>query len=180
MKKILVLGALISALSFADKGDNIIEARIGLGAPFEEKEETYYKDPLVLEKSIEYRKEIINKLETGIGVAHQKINTRYVDRTINTNTIPVYATARYIFSHEIYLNRELEGFLKGRVGYTFNSLNENILIYGLGVGFIWNEREFQIPFEVSYNRNRHLENSKSKNIPEGGIFTVSAGLALRF
>lgn len=147
MKKLLLLGALLSTAAFAE--GNVIEGRIGYDLTSNSNvtiaNEKYDLAKRGFEIAGEYRKEITDNFELGAGIAYKHSKFKNYEKIENaTNgvteygagiqfegkslrSIPVYAVAKYNFKND----SEVNPYVKAKLGYSFNSGKINA-IYAAG------------------------------------------------
>ncbi len=151
MKKImLILLAVSGSTVFADT----IEIRNGgyFEGKYHTKEDTLKTKFPAMELGIEYRKEIVNNLEIGGGLAFQyqkRINGNDID---GFNSILVYTTARYSF----FESGKFKTYVKADIGYSYNSGDfDSDIYYGAGLGIQYSK----ITWDIMYKRNNSSHNN---------------------
>ena len=124
MKKLLLLGALLSTVAMAQ----VVEVRIGgdLSNSGKFKVDSLMEQILKkkaikkgIELSGEYRTPVAEGLEIGGGIAykHNKVDGRGYYEHKGVDSVPVYLTARYNFKNA----SEVTPYIKANLGYAFNS-----------------------------------------------------------
>lgn len=128
-----------------------------------------------MEVAVEYRKEVINNLEIGGGIAFQyqkRINGNDID---GFNSIPLYATARYAF----FESGKFKSYVKADVGYSYNSGNfDDDIYYGAGLGVQYSK----ITWDIMYKRNNSSHNNSEyyKNKFDYDRLSLSSGFIFDF
>ena len=191
MKKLLLLGALLSTVAMAQ----VVEVRIGGDLSNSGKFKGGFSDGADLEKkaikkgieiSGEYRTPVAEGLEIGGGIAykHNKVDGRGYYEHKGLDSIPVYLTARYNFKNA----SEVTPYVKANLGYAFNSgslkWHNSAALYGeakfkgglysgLGAGIQY--QNFVV--DLSYNWNRVRVDRKGYVAPYRyeDKFTISHG-----
>ena len=123
MKKLLLLGALISSVAMAE--GNVAEARIGANFGSTTFHYGYYIDDLSnkvksgFELAGEYRTDLGSGFQVGGGIAYRynKLPKFEGYESQGLHSFPIYATARYTF----HTGSELVTYVKANLGYSFNS-----------------------------------------------------------
>ena len=126
VKKLLILGALLSTVSFA----NVIEVRIGGDLSNKGKYEGGFSNGAELshnaikkgfELSAEYRASVTENFELGGGISYKgnRLNSSGYTESDGIDSVPVYLTARYNFNN----STEFTPYIKANLGYAFNSGN---------------------------------------------------------
>ena len=192
MKKLLLLGALVSSIAMAD----VIEVRVGGDltnrATFKDTDNQNWKindDALKngFEITGEYRTPIAENLEIGGGISYKfnKLsNKNYSGLTMKgINSVPIFFTTRYNFKNA----SEITPYVKGNLGLAINSgkVESNNLVakeslkfgsgvyYGLGTGLQYKN----FVADLSYNVNT-MKTKYSFNMPgykEEGKFNTNHG-----
>lgn len=192
MKKLLLLGALVSSIAMAD----VIEVRVGGDltnrATFKDTDNQNWKindDALKngFEITGEYRTPIAENLEIGGGISYKfnKLsNKNYSGLTMKgINSVPIFFTTRYNFKNA----SEITPYVKGNLGLAINSgkvESKNILAdeslkfesgiyYGIGTGLQYKN----FVADLSYNVNT-MKTKYSFNMPgykEEGKFNTNHG-----
>ena len=197
MKKLLLLGALVSSIAMAD----VIEVRVGGDltnrATFKDTDNQNWKindDALKngFEITGEYRTPIAENLEIGGGIAYRynKLSSKnYPGLTMKgINSVPIYATARYNFRND----SDVTPYVKANLGFAVNSgkidfqrintpgIDETAQMkfkhgfyYGAGAGLEYNN----FVADLSYNVNT-MKTKYSFNMPgykEEGKFNTNHG-----
>ena len=192
MKKLLLLGALVSSIAMAD----VIEVRVGGDltnrATFKDTDNQNWKindDALKngFEITGEYRTPIAENLEIGGGIAYRynKLSSKnYPGLTMKgINSVPIFFTTRYNFKNA----SEITPYVKGNLGLAINSgkvESKNILAdeslkfesgiyYGIGTGLQYKN----FVADLSYNVNT-MKTKYSFNMPgykEEGKFNTNHG-----
>ena len=192
MKKLLLLGALVSSIAMAD----VIEVRVGGDltnrATFKDTDNQNWKindDALKngFEITGEYRTPIAENLEIGGGISY-KVNTlsnkNYSGLTMKgINSVPIFFTTRYNFKNA----SEITPYVKGNLGLAINSgkvESKNLVAkeslkfgsgvyYGIGTGLQYKN----FVADLSYNVNT-MKTKYSFNMPgykEEGKFNTNHG-----
>ena len=192
MKKLLLLGALVSSIAMAD----VIEVRVGGDltnrATFKDTDNQNWKindDALKngFEITGEYRTPIAENLEIGGGIAYRynKLSSKnYPGLTMKgINSVPIFFTTRYNFKNA----SEITPYVKGNLGLAINSgkvesknlvAKESLKIgsgvyYGIGTGLQYKN----FVADLSYNVNT-MKTKYSFNMPgykEEGKFNTNHG-----
>ena len=192
MKKLLILGALVSSIAMAD----VIEVRVGGDltnrATFKDTDNQNWKindDALKngFEITGEYRTPIAENLEIGGGIAYRynKLSSKnYPGLTMKgINSVPIFFTTRYNFKNA----SEITPYVKGNLGLAITSgkvESKNILAdeslkfesgiyYGIGTGLQYKN----FVADLSYNVNT-MKTKYSFNMPgykEEGKFNTNHG-----
>ena len=192
MKKLLLLGALVSSIAMAD----VIEVRVGGDltnrATFKDTDNQNWKindDALKngFEITGEYRTPIAENLEIGGGIAYRynKLSSKnYPGLTMKgINSVPIFFTTRYNFKNA----SEITPYVKGNLGLAITSgkvESKNILAdeslkfesgiyYGIGTGLPYKN----FVADLSYNVNT-MKTKYSFNMPgykEEGKFNTNHG-----
>ena len=191
MKKLLLLGALLSTVAMAQ----VVEVRIGGDLSNSGKFKGGFSDGADLEKkaikkgielSGEYRTPVAEGLEIGGGIAykHNKVDGRGYYEHKGVDSVPVYLTARYNFKNA----SEVTPYIKANLGYAFNSgslkWHESAFDYGeakfkgglySGIGTGIQYKNFVV--DLSYNWNRIRVDRKGYVAPYRyeDKFTISHG-----
>ena len=125
MKKLLLLGALISSVAMAA---NSVELRAGADLSHSGKFKGGFSDGAELNKkstkngfelSAEYRTSLTDAWEFGGGIAykHNKLNEEGSFEKKGIHQVPLYLTTRYNFKN----SSEVTPYVKANLGYSFNS-----------------------------------------------------------
>ena len=192
MKKLLLLGALVSSIAMAD----VIEVRVGGDltnrATFKDTDNQNWKindDALKngFEITGEYRTPIAENLEIGGGISYKfnKLsNKNYSGLTMKgINSVPIFFTTRYNFKN----TSEITPYVKGNLGLAINSgkvESKNLVAkeslkfgsgvyYGIGTGLQYKN----FVADLSYNINT-MKTKYSFNMPgykEEGKFNTNHG-----
>ena len=192
MKKLLLLGALVSSIAMAD----VIEVRVGGDltnrATFKDTDNQNWKindDALKngFEITGEYRTPIAENLEIGGGISYKfnKLSSKnYPGLTMKgINSVPIFFTTRYNFKNA----SEITPYVKGNLGLAITSgkvESKNILAdeslkfesgiyYGIGTGLQYKN----FVADLSYNVNT-MKTKYSFNMPgykEEGKFNTNHG-----
>mgnify|MGYP000179999246 FL=1 len=192
MKKLLLLGALVSSIAMAD----VIEVRVGGDltnrATFKDTDNQNWKindDALKngFEITGEYRTPIAENLEIGGGISYKfnKLsNKNYSGLTMKgINSVPIFFTTRYNFKNA----SEITPYVKGNLGLAINSgkvESKNLVAkeslkfgsgvyYGIGTGLQYKN----FVADLSYNVNT-MKTKYSFNMPgykEEGKFNTNHG-----
>ena len=192
MKKLLLLGALVSSIAMAD----VIEVRVGGDltnrATFKDTDNQNWKindDALKngFEITGEYRTPIAENLEIGGGIAYRynKLSSKnYPGLTMKgINSVPIFFTTRYNFKN----TSEITPYIKGNLGLAINSgkvESKNLVAkeslkfgsgvyYGIGTGLQYKN----FVADLSYNVNT-MKTKYSFNMPgykEEGKFNTNHG-----
>ena len=192
MKKLLLLGALVSSIAMAD----VIEVRVGGDltnrATFKDTDNQNWKindDALKngFEITGEYRTPIAENLEIGGGISYtfnKLSNKNYSGLTMKgINSVPIFFTTRYNFKNA----SEITPYVKGNLGLAITSgkvESKNILAdeslkfesgiyYGIGTGLQYKN----FVADLSYNVNT-MKTKYSFNMPgykEEGKFNTNHG-----
>ena len=192
MKKLLLLGALVSSIAMAD----VIEVRVGGDltnrATFKDTDNQNWKindDALKngFEITGEYRTPIAENLEIGGGISYKfnKLsNKNYSELTMKgINSVPIFFTTRYNFKNA----SEITPYVKGNLGLAINSgkvESKNLVAkeslkfgsgvyYGIGTGLQYKN----FVADLSYNVNT-MKTKYSFNMPgykEEGKFNTNHG-----
>ena len=192
MKKLLLLGALVSSIAMAD----VIEVRVGGDltnrATFKDTDNQNWKindDALKngFEITGEYRTPIAENLEIGGGISYKfnKLsNKNYSGLTMKgINSVPIFFTTRYNFKN----TSEITPYVKGNLGLAINSgkvESKNLVAkeslkfgsgvyYGIGTGLQYKN----FVADLSYNVNT-MKTKYSFNMPgykEEGKFNTNHG-----
>ena len=192
MKKLLLLGALVSSIAMAD----VIEVRVGGDltnrATFKDTDNQNWKindDALKngFEITGEYRTPIAENLEIGGGISYKfnKLsNKNYSGLTMKgINSVPIFFTTRYNFKNA----SEITPYVKGNLGLAINSgkvESKNLVAkeslkfgsgvyYGIGTGLQYKN----FVADLSYNINT-MKTKYSFNMPgykEEGKFNTNHG-----
>ena len=207
MKKLLLLGALISSIAMAD----VIEVRIGGDltnrATFKEANSSnkWKINDEVLKKGFEltgeYRTAIAENVEIGGGIAYKynKLSNKNLPGvTMNGLTsVPIYFTTRYNFKNA----SEITPYVKGNLGIAFNSGKieakegaDNVnfkynsgAYYGVGAGLEYKNFVADLSYNVNTMNTKLTANlpssgykGESKFNTNHGVLTLGVGYAFKF
>jgi len=133
MKKLLLLGALISSVAMAE--GNVAEARIGANFGSTTFHYGYYIDDLSnkvksgFELAGEYRTDLGSGFQVGGGIAYRynKLPKFEGYESKGLHSFPIYATARYNFN----TGSDLVTYVKANLGYSFNTVKKSSDIEGV-------------------------------------------------
>ena len=204
MKKLLLLGALVSSIAMAD----VIEVRVGGDltnrATFKDTDNQNWKindDALKngFEITGEYRTPIAENLEIGGGISYKfnKLsNKNYSGLTMKgINSVPIFFTTRYNFKN----TSEITPYIKGNLGLAINSgkvESKNILAdeslkfesgiyYGIGTGLQYKNFVADLSYNVNtmktkYSFNRPGYKEEGKFNTNHGTLTLGVGYSFGF
>ena len=204
MKKLLLLGALVSSIAMAD----VIEVRVGGDltnrATFKDTDNQNWKindDALKngFEITGEYRTPIAENLEIGGGIAYKfnKLsNKNYSGLTMKgINSVPIFFTTRYNFKN----TSEITPYVKGNLGLAINSgkvesknlvAKESLkfgsgIYYGIGTGLQYKNFVADLSYNVNtmktkYNFNRPGYKEEGKFNTNHGTLTLGVGYSFGF
>lgn len=200
MKKLLLLGALISSVAMA----GVVEVRIGADLANSAKESNGYfeinKDVLKrgFELAAEYRTPITENFELGGGIAYHynKLSDKDISFDYDMSglhAVPVYATARYNFKN----SSEVTPYVKANLGIAFNSGKasynySNSLIsvssdwkfksgfyYGVGAGIQYKNFIADLSYNINAIRGKFTYNETIPGVgsySEEDKFTLNHGM----
>ena len=204
MKKLLLLGALVSSIAMAD----VIEVRVGGDltnrATFKDTNNANWKindDALKngFEITGEYRTPIAENLEIGGGISYKfnKLsNKNYSGLTMKgINSVPIFFTTRYNFKNA----SEITPYIKGNLGLAINSgkvesknlvAKENLkfgsgVYYGIGTGLQYKNFVADLSYNVNtmrtkYNFNMPGYKEEGKFNTNHGTLTLGVGYSFGF
>ena len=204
MKKLLLLGALVSSIAMAD----VIEVRVGGDltnrATFKDTDNQNWKindDALKngFEITGEYRTPIAENLEIGGGIAYRynKLSSKnYPGLTMKgINSVPIFFTTRYNFKNA----SEITPYVKGNLGLAITSgkvESKNILAdeslkfesgiyYGIGTGLQYKNFVADLSYNVNtmktkYNFNTPGYREQGKFNTNHGTLTLGVGYSFGF
>ena len=204
MKKLLLLGALVSSIAMAD----VIEVRVGGDltnrATFKDTDNQNWKindDALKngFEITGEYRTPIAENLEIGGGISYKfnKLsNKNYSGLTMKgINSVPVFFTTRYNFKN----TSEITPYIKGNLGLAINSgkvESKNLVAkeslkfgsgvyYGIGTGLQYKNFVADLSYNVNtmrtkYNFNMPGYKEEGKFNTNHGTLTLGVGYSFGF
>ena len=204
MKKLLLLGALVSSIAMAD----VIEVRVGGDltnrATFKDTDNQNWKindDALKngFEITGEYRTPIAENLEIGGGISYKfnKLsNKNYSGLTMKgINSVPIFFTTRYNFKN----TSEITPYVKGNLGLAINSgkvESKNLVAkeslkfgsgvyYGIGTGLQYKNFVADLSYNVNtmktkYNLNRPGYKEEDKFNTNHGTLTLGVGYSFGF
>ena len=204
MKKLLLLGALVSSIAMAD----VIEVRVGGDltnrATFKDTDNQNWKindDALKngFEITGEYRTPIAENLEIGGGIAYKfnKLsNKNYSGLTMKgINSVPIFFTTRYNFKN----TSEITPYVKGNLGLAINSgkvesknlvAKESLkfgsgIYYGIGTGLQYKNFVADLSYNVNtmktkYNFNTPGYREQGKFNTNHGTLTLGVGYSFGF
>lgn len=204
MKKLLLLGALVSSIAMAD----VIEVRVGGDltnrATFKDTDNQNWKindDALKngFEITGEYRTPIAENLEIGGGISYKfnKLsNKNYSELTMKgINSVPIFFTTRYNFKNA----SEITPYVKGNLGLAINSgkverknlvAKESLkfgsgVYYGIGTGLQYKNFVADLSYNVNtmktkYNFNRPGYKEEGKFNTNHGTLTLGVGYSFGF
>lgn len=204
MKKLLLLGALVSSIAMAD----VIEVRVGGDltnrATFKDTDNQNWKindDALKngFEITGEYRTPIAENLEIGGGIAYRynKLSSKnYPGLTMKgINSVPIFFTTRYNFKNA----SEITPYVKGNLGLAINSgkvESKNLVAkeslkfgsgvyYGIGTGLQYKNFIADLSYNVNtmktkYNFNRPGYKEEGKFNTNHGTLTLGVGYSFGF
>ena len=204
MKKLLLLGALVSSIAMAD----VIEVRVGGDltnrATFKDTDNQNWKindDALKngFEITGEYRTPIAENLEIGGGIAYRynKLSSKnYPELTMKgINSVPIFFTTRYNFKNA----SEITPYVKGNLGLAINSgkvESKNLVAkeslkfgsgvyYGIGTGLQYKNFVADLSYNVNtmktkYNLNRPGYKEEDKFNTNHGTLTLGVGYSFGF
>ena len=204
MKKLLLLGALVSSIAMAD----VIEVRVGGDltnrATFKDTDNQNWKindDALKngFEITGEYRTPIAENLEIGGGIAYKfnKLsNKNYSGLTMKgINSVPIFFTTRYNFKNA----SEITPYVKGNLGLAINSgkvesknlvAKESLkfgsgIYYGIGTGLQYKNFVADLSYNVNtmktkYNFNTPGYREQGKFNTNHGTLTLGVGYSFGF
>ena len=204
MKKLLLLGALVSSIAMAD----VIEVRIGGDltnrATFKDTDNQNWKindDALKngFEITGEYRTPIAENLEIGGGISYKfnKLsNKNYSGLTMKgINSVPIFFTTRYNFKNA----SEITPYVKGNLGLAINSgkvESKNLVAkeslkfgsgvyYGIGTGLQYKNFVADLSYNVNtmrtkYNFNMPGYKEEGKFNTNHGTLTLGVGYSFGF
>ena len=204
MKKLLLLGALVSSIAMAD----VIEVRVGGDltnrATFKDTDNQNWKindDALKngFEITGEYRTPIAENLEIGGGISYKfnKLsNKNYSGLTMKgINSVPIFFTTRYNFKN----TSEITPYVKGNLGLAINSgkvESKNLVAkeslkfgsgvyYGIGTGLQYKNFVADLSYNVNtmktkYNFNRPGYKEEDKFNTNHGTLTLGVGYSFGF
>ena len=204
MKKLLLLGALVSSIAMAD----VIEVRVGGDltnrATFKDTDNQNWKindDALKngFEITGEYRTPIAENLEIGGGISYKfnKLsNKNYSGLTMKgINSVPIFFTTRYNFKNA----SEITPYVKGNLGLAINSgkvESKNLVAkeslkfgsgvyYGIGTGLQYKNFVADLSYNVNtmktkYSFNRPGYKEEGKFNTNHGTLTLGVGYSFGF
>jgi hypothetical protein len=204
MKKLLLLGALVSSIAMAD----VIEVRVGGDltnrATFKDTDNQNWKindDALKngFEITGEYRTPIAENLEIGGGISYKfnKLsNKNYSGLTMKgINSVPIFFTTRYNFKNA----SEITPYVKGNLGLAINSgkvESKNLVAkeslkfgsgvyYGIGTGLQYKNFVADLSYNVNtmktkYNFNTPGYREQGKFNTNHGTLTLGVGYSFGF
>ena len=204
MKKLLLLGALVSSIAMAD----VIEVRVGGDltnrATFKDTDNQNWKindDALKngFEITGEYRTPIAENLEIGGRISYKfnKLsNKNYSGLTMKgINSVPIFFTTRYNFKN----TSEITPYVKGNLGLAINSgkvESKNLVAkeslkfgsgvyYGIGTGLQYKNFVADLSYNVNtmktkYNFNRPGYKEEGKFNTNHGTLTLGVGYSFGF
>lgn len=204
MKKLLLLGALVSSIAMAD----VIEVRVGGDltnrATFKDTDNQNWKindDALKngFEITGEYRTPIAENLEIGGGISYKfnKLsNKNYSGLTMKgINSVPIFFTTRYNFKN----TSEITPYVKGNLGLAINSgkvESKNLVAkeslkfgsgvyYGIGTGLQYKNFVADLSYNVNtmrtkYNFNMPGYKEEGKFNTNHGTLTLGVGYSFGF
>ena len=204
MKKLLLLGALVSSIAMAD----VIEVRVGGDltnrATFKDTDNQNWKindDALKngFEITGEYRTPIAENLEIGGGISYKfnKLsNKNYSGLTMKgINSVPIFFTTRYNFKN----TSEITPYIKGNLGLAINSgkvESKNLVAkeslkfgsgvyYGIGTGLQYKNFVADLSYNVNtmktkYNFNTPRYREQGKFNTNHGTLTLGVGYSFGF
>ena len=204
MKKLLLLGALVSSIAMAD----VIEVRVGGDltnrATFKDTDNQNWKindDALKngFEITGEYRTPIAENLEIGGGISYKfnKLsNKNYSGLTMKgINSVPIFFTTRYNFKN----TSEITPYVKGNLGLAINSgkverknlvAKESLkfgsgVYYGIGTGLQYKNFVADLSYNVNtmktkYNLNKPGYKEEDKFNTNHGTLTLGVGYSFGF
>ena len=204
MKKLLLLGALVSSIAMAD----VIEVRVGGDltnrATFKDTDNQNWKindDALKngFEITGEYRTPIAENLEIGGGIAYRynKLSSKnYPGLTMKgINSVPIFFTTRYNFKNA----SEITPYVKGNLGLAINSgkvESKNLVAkeslkfgsgvyYGIGTGLQYKNFVADLSYNVNtmrtkYNFNMPGYKEEGKFNTNHGTLTLGVGYSFGF
>lgn len=204
MKKLLLLGALVSSIAMAD----VIEVRVGGDltnrATFKDTDNQNWKinDNALkngFEITGEYRTPIAENLEIGGGIAYRynKLSSKnYPGLTMKgINSVPIFFTTRYNFKNA----SEITPYVKGNLGLAITSgkvESKNILAdeslkfesgiyYGIGTGLQYKNFVADLSYNVNtmktkYSFNRPGYKEEGKFNTNHGTLTLGVGYSFGF
>ena len=204
MKKLLLLGALVSSIAMAD----VIEVRVGGDltnrATFKDTDNQNWKindDALKngFEITGEYRTPIAENLEIGGGISYKfnKLsNKNYSGLTMKgINSVPIFFTTRYNFKNA----SEITPYVKGNLGLAINSgkvESKNLVAkeslkfgsgvyYGIGTGLQYKNFVADLSYNVNtmktkYNFNMPGYKEEGKFNTNHGTLTLGVGYSFGF
>ena len=204
MKKLLLLGALVSSIAMAD----VIEVRVGGDltnrATFKDTDNQNWKindDALKngFEITGEYRTPIVENLEIGGGISYKfnKLsNKNYSGLTMKgINSVPIFFTTRYNFKNA----SEITPYVKGNLGLAINSgkvESKNLVAkeslkfgsgvyYGIGTGLQYKNFVADLSYNVNtmktkYNFNTPGYREQGKFNTNHGTLTLGVGYSFGF
>ena len=204
MKKLLLLGALVSSIAMAD----VIEVRVGGDltnrATFKDTDNQNWKindDALKngFEITGEYRTPIAENLEIGGGISYKfnKLsNKNYSGLTMKgINSVPIFFTTRYNFKN----TSEITPYIKGNLGLAINSgkvESKNLVAkeslkfgsgvyYGIGTGLQYKNFVADLSYNVNtmrtkYNFNMPGYKEEGKFNTNHGTLTLGVGYSFGF
>ena len=204
MKKLLLLGALVSSIAMAD----VIEVRVGGDltnrATFKDTDNQNWKindDALKngFEITGEYRTPIAENLEIGGGISYKfnKLsNKNYSGLTMKgINSVPIFFTTRYNFKNA----SEITPYVKGNLGLAINSgkvesknlvAKESLkfgsgIYYGIGTGLQYKNFVADLSYNVNtmktkYNFNTPGYREQGKFNTNHGTLTLGVGYSFGF
>ncbi len=204
MKKLLLLGALVSSIAMAD----VIEVRVGGDltnrATFKDTDNQNWKindDALKngFEITGEYRTPIAENLEIGGGISYKfnKLsNKNYSELTMKgINSVPIFFTTRYNFKNA----SEITPYVKGNLGLAINSgkverknlvAKESLkfgsgVYYGIGTGLQYKNFVADLSYNVNtmktkYNFNTPGYREQGKFNTNHGTLTLGVGYSFGF
>ena len=199
MKKLLLLGALVSSIAMAD----VIEVRVGGDltnrATFKDTDNQNWKindDALKngFEITGEYRTPIAENLEIGGGISYKfnKLsNKNYSGLTMKgINSVPIFFTTRYNFKN----TSEITPYVKGNLGLAINSgkvESKNLVAkeslkfgsgvyYGIGTGLQYKNFVADLSYNVNTMKTKYSVDipgykRNSKFNTNHGALTLSVG-----
>ena len=202
MKKLLVVLGLIASVALYAEGNKVeVRGGIDLGQEFNHNYWNLQKDAdFSYELAVEYRKELIQNVELGVGLAYQdhgKVKTGnyygYSTEGDLYDSIPLYVTGRYTFKN----SSEFTPYVKANLGYSFNvndgkitvkdaSGEENFDInakngfyYGLGLGVEYKGFIADLSYQVNFSDIEDGSNG-SINSSKADFSRVTLGLGYNF
>lgn len=199
---LVILSLLFSMASFAE--GNIVEVRGGIdfAQEFNHNYNDLKKDAkFSYELAIEYRRELLENFELGVGLAYQDHGKVKKGNYLNYSTegnlydsVPIYLTGRYKFKNPT----EFIPYVKTNIGYSFNVNDDTIkrkhdffgeedfdvkakngFYYGLGFGVEYKSFIADLSYQVNYS-DLEAKGDTTLNSSKANFQRFTLGLGYNF